>query len=118
MIDVDDFKQVNDTFGHISGVPGPAGGYRGKFPVFSEKATLWGRIGGDEFVVLMKNIQDTEVVTERRRNIIRIFESPPASESRKNTAFPAVSALPCSRKTEQPIKNCWVRLIRRCTLQK
>ena len=41
-----------------------------------------------------------------------------ASESRKNTAFPAVSALPCSRKTEQPIKNCWVRLIRRCTLQR
>lgn len=74
MIDVDDFKQVNDTFGHISGDRVLREVTRKISGIFRESDVV-GRIGGDEFVVLMKNIQDTEVVTRKAQEIIRIFES-------------------------------------------
>lgn len=74
MIDVDDFKQVNDTFGHISGDRVLREVTRKISGIFRE-SDIVGRIGGDEFVVLMKNIQDTEAVTRKAQEIIRIFES-------------------------------------------
>ncbi len=74
MIDVDDFKQVNDTFGHISGDRVLREVTRKISGIFRESDVV-GRIGGDEFVVLMKNIQDTEAVTRKAQEIIRIFES-------------------------------------------
>lgn len=55
MIDTDNFKQINDTLGHIAGDM-----------VLGEMATAMkkkvrdsdvvGRIGGDEFIIFMKNI--------------------------------------------------------------
>lgn len=74
MIDVDNFKQVNDTFGHISGDRVLREVTKKISAIFRESDVV-GRIGGDEFVVLMKNIQDTEAVTRKAQEIIRIFES-------------------------------------------
>lgn len=53
VIDVDDFKHVNDTYGHASGdeaLHNVANALKQCF----RKDDLLGRIGGDEFVVLMK----------------------------------------------------------------
>ncbi|WP_133968816.1 sensor domain-containing diguanylate cyclase [Eubacterium limosum] len=74
MIDVDDFKQVNDTFGHISGDLVLREVTRKISGIFRE-SDIVGRIGGDEFVVFMKNIQDAEAVTRKAQEIIRIFGS-------------------------------------------
>lgn len=69
MIDADNFKQVNDTYGHVEG---------DRFLVRFGKAIrdnfrasdLVGRIGGDEFLVLMKNIPNREVVEEKTKMLL------------------------------------------------
>ncbi|MBR5337075.1 MAG: diguanylate cyclase [Lachnospiraceae bacterium] len=54
IIDIDDFKNVNDTFGHLFGdmvIENVASAISATF----RKSDIIGRIGGDEFLVLMKN---------------------------------------------------------------
>lgn len=54
LIDIDNFKNINDTFGHTVGdtvISDIAQIIRSQF----RKTDLVGRIGGDEFVVFMKN---------------------------------------------------------------
>lgn len=54
IIDIDDFKSVNDTFGHLFGdmvIENVAAAISTTF----RKSDIVGRIGGDEFLVLMKN---------------------------------------------------------------
>ena len=66
MIDLDSFKPVNDIYGHDMG---------DKVLIrFSEiirsairSTDLAGRMGGDEFVVFCKNIEDEKVVAEKTR---------------------------------------------------
>jgi diguanylate cyclase (GGDEF)-like protein len=53
-LDLDDFKSINDRFGHAEGdraLRAFAGRMRGTF----READLCGRLGGDEFVVLLTN---------------------------------------------------------------
>lgn len=54
LIDIDDFKNINDTFGHTVGdtvILDIAQAIKGQF----RDDDIVGRIGGDEFLVLMKN---------------------------------------------------------------
>lgn len=54
IIDIDDFKNVNDTFGHLFGdmvIENVAASISSAF----RKSDIIGRIGGDEFLVLMKH---------------------------------------------------------------
>lgn len=54
LIDIDNFKKVNDTFGHIVGdtvICDIAGVLRKQF----RKTDIVGRVGGDEFIAFMKN---------------------------------------------------------------
>lgn len=54
IIDIDDFKSVNDTFGHLFGdmvIENVAAAISSTF----RKSDIIGRIGGDEFLLLMKN---------------------------------------------------------------
>jgi len=52
MVDIDDFKSVNDTYGHAAGdeVLRHLGGF---LQAESRKSDVAGRVGGDEFVVLL-----------------------------------------------------------------
>jgi len=52
MVDIDDFKSVNDTYGHAAGdeVLKHLGGF---LQAESRKSDVAGRVGGDEFVVLL-----------------------------------------------------------------
>lgn len=72
VLDIDNFKQVNDSFGHLYGDA-----------VLSETAkhitkvcrddTLIGRLGGDEFVILfshLKDKQDIDVISKRLCNAL------------------------------------------------
>lgn len=69
LIDVDDFKAMNDSFGHIVGdhVLASIGQVlRTQTPSFE----MVGRLGGDEFAVLLPDTQpsETAVVAERLRH--------------------------------------------------
>ena len=64
MIDLDDFKHVNDNMGHIFGdmaLTQVANTIRKLF----RSMDIIGRIGGDEFMVLLKNISDRALVEKR-----------------------------------------------------
>ncbi len=64
MIDVDNFKNLNDTFGHQAGdefLIKLAGELRTTF----RESDIIGRVGGDEFFCLLKNISDASIVLRK-----------------------------------------------------
>jgi diguanylate cyclase len=72
-IDLDHFKQINDTFGHDAGDRTLTAVARQLKSVLREEDTL-ARWGGDEFVVLIPDIADTSTlgfITERLREMAR-----------------------------------------------
>lgn len=71
-IDVDNFKFVNDTYGHLYGdaVLKEVGGGIGS--IFRGTDVV-GRIGGDEFVVFMKNVKSEAMVEEKAKALAQIF---------------------------------------------
>lgn len=88
MIDLNYFKEVNDRFGHQSGdiILMKAADYLKE--VFSDKDAIIGRVGGDEFMVLVKDIESDQslmkIKNELNNNfILCIYE-------KKN--FPTVTA--------------------------
>ena len=78
MIDTDNFKQINDTQGHMVGdvvLTEIASGIK----KIMRDSDVVGRIGGDEFTVFMKNIfsvEDAQVKAEELLNLFHhLFES-------------------------------------------
>jgi diguanylate cyclase (GGDEF)-like protein len=79
MIDIDDFKHFNDTYGHTIGDE--------VLIIIAEKiknlfrgSDIVGRVGGDEFVVIMKNVTDLSIVRARCAQIIEKFNETKFSE--------------------------------------
>ena len=69
IVDLDDFKEINDRYGHMFGdavLARVASALRG---LFREKDIL-ARIGGDEFMVFMRDIPDGELVERRSRMLL------------------------------------------------
>ena len=78
IIDIDNFKAINDTFGHSYGdevLKDVSRVLRGSFRVNTD---ILGRIGGDEFIVLMNEPPSTNVVVYKanqlNREIRRTYE--------------------------------------------
>lgn len=55
ILDLDDFKQINDTYGHVGGDEALKF-FAGKMQELFRKDDVIGRIGGDEYMVFLKNI--------------------------------------------------------------
>ena len=73
MIDLDNFKQVNDTFGHLSGdsvIRDSADAIRGTF----RNTDLIGRMGGDEFMALMKDADSEQSVRRKAEDLIQALQ--------------------------------------------
>ncbi len=73
IIDLDNFKQVNDRHGHMFGdavLSQAAQEIRKQFRMDDIAA----RIGGDEFMVLMKKVPDEERVKQRCEKLVQSFE--------------------------------------------
>lgn len=71
LIDLDNFKNVNDSFGHAAGdivLTQIADKLRQSF----RETDIVGRIGGDEFLVMLKNIHDLDVVAKKAEQISTI----------------------------------------------
>ena len=73
MIDIDNFKAVNDTFGHRTGdrVLTEIGEMlRGVF----RDTDIVGRIGGDEFFALMKNVSDRKTILKKACDLVESLQ--------------------------------------------
>lgn len=69
-IDLDNFKEINDTKGHPFGDMVLQEISNNLKDVFREDDII-GRIGGDEFLVLLKDVPSREVVMERMKQIFK-----------------------------------------------
>jgi len=72
MVDVDNFKLVNDRFGHLSGdaiLSEIASMLQGLF----RQEDIVGRIGGDEFAILMTGSADPYAAQQKAQDILNAF---------------------------------------------
>lgn len=73
VIDIDNFKSVNDTLGHHTGdqfLAHIAQTIRSSF----RDSDLVGRLGGDEFLVLMKNITSNRIVRGKGESLLAALQ--------------------------------------------
>lgn len=73
MVDLDNFKQINDSFGHQCGdeILSTVGTVLDN----AFRATdIVGRLGGDEFMALMKNIPSKEVVIKKAAELVSALQ--------------------------------------------
>ena len=74
IIDLDNFKQVNDQYGHLFGDSVLASAGREIEKLFRNQDIV-SRIGGDEFMVLMCNVNDRNILDSRCRMLLKTFQS-------------------------------------------
>ncbi len=74
-IDLDDFKKINDSIGHEEGdlfLIGISKRIRSTL----RKEDVLGRLGGDEFIIILKNFSDKGEIKDIYQRILSIFEKP------------------------------------------
>ena len=74
MLDVDRFKDVNDTYGHAVGdeaLRQSAALLKRHF----RGSDIVGRVGGDEFIVFMKNIPGGTIVSSQLEKLCQAFHA-------------------------------------------
>ncbi len=72
IIDIDNFKKVNDTLGHLYGDSVLKQLASHLKPLF-RKDDIVGRVGGDEFFVFLKNYQSVYFLEKKSEEICRLF---------------------------------------------
>jgi len=73
IIDIDNFKQINDRYGHMAGDCVLVNAAKAIRKLFRTKDIV-GRIGGDEFLVLMKDVSDKDIIATRCAQILESFK--------------------------------------------
>ncbi len=72
MLDIDNFKVLNDTYGHQTGDEFLIK-FANKMKYSFRKSDIVGRIGGDEFFVLMRNVAEIAKIEKRARCLLNII---------------------------------------------
>ena len=75
MIDLDRFKSVNDTLGHLVGDQLLAS-VSERLKSLTVAGETCGRLGGDEFAIVIRDAADLNRVTELARAVIRVLSEP------------------------------------------
>jgi len=92
MLDIDDFKAVNDTFGHDFGDK-----LLQSIPETARRVLrtndFIGRVGGDEFMICLENVAGVEAMKAKAAELIRAF-SQRVSETQIATVSMGASAFP------------------------
>lgn len=73
IIDIDDFKGINDDHGHRKGDMILLD-LANEISKLFRTSDIKGRIGGDEFMVLVKNIDEMGFIVDKAKTICKIFE--------------------------------------------
>jgi diguanylate cyclase (GGDEF)-like protein len=87
-IDLDDFKTVNDTYGHDVG-DGLLTGVAERLSTATRRGSTLARLGGDEFAVLLEDGTDSELVGRR---LLQALSAPIAVDGHSLTATASVGA--------------------------
>lgn len=69
IVDLDKFKQANDTFGHHHGDL-ILQGFAEKLKIIFRPNDIVGRFGGDEFIVFIANVPNTKIIEKKARQIL------------------------------------------------
>lgn len=73
IIDIDNFKEINDTFGHRTGDTVIIE-FAQRISASFRESDIVGRIGGDEFLVLMKDIDSVWTATNKAAELINTLQ--------------------------------------------
>lgn len=68
IFDIDDFKTINDNFGHLFGDV-VLGDVSSKIKDLFHTTDVLGRVGGDEFLACMKNVEDEKSVINKAEEL-------------------------------------------------
>lgn len=116
MMDIDYFKQINDTYGH-------AVGDRVLYKVghllkssFRENDIV-GRIGGDEFLIFMEGITSEEFAVRRMENLQQYFRELPIEELEEHTLTCSMER-PLCQKMARHLESCISMLMKHFIQQK
>lgn len=74
-IDLDEFKEVNDTYGHDAG-DAILVSVAERLKQAVRETDFVGRIGGDEFVVCLDHLNDFKIVTSKAKQLIEAINEP------------------------------------------
>ncbi len=89
IIDLDNFKQINDTFGHDFGdevLKEFAGNIKSAF----RSNDIVGRIGGDEFCVMAQNIKQHEILLKKARELCARLEKTYEKDGEKRSVSASI----------------------------
>lgn len=91
LFDVDNFKKINDTMGHAFGdeVLRTLGH---QIAAYFRVTDVIGRIGGDEFMIFLKDIKDEESIQKEARKLEQFFKNFQAGEYVKYSATASIGA--------------------------
>lgn len=107
IVDIDDFKYINDTYGHIIGDEILSYVTKNIRKVFNQ-SELIGRIGGDEFVVFIGNVLNEADILLKANTLRSILISPykTKNESISVSGSIGVSIYPKDGKNYQELLEC------------
>jgi len=74
-VDLDDFKKINDSYGHASGdkiLIEVASSFKSVLPAHH----ILGRLGGDQFLIILNRLDDTSSAAKTAKNLLKILEKP------------------------------------------
>ena len=86
MLDIDDFKIVNDTFGHQAGDEVIINISRRLKRLFKQTDII-GRYGGDEFIVLAKNYKELDKLINKAKSMLEKLEYTLEKGDQKYTVY-------------------------------
>lgn len=89
ILDVDDFKKINDTMGHAFGdeVLRSLGQ---QLPSNFRSSDIIGRVGGDEFMIFLKGVTEADSVRKEAEKVQNFFRSFKAGEYIKYAATASI----------------------------
>jgi len=109
-IDLDAFKPVNDRFGHEIG-DDLLRTVAGRLSLIVREQDILGRFGGDEFVLIIEDVQDASAATQVAEKLIRTLDDPFEIKGHQLCigASVGISLFPCVAQTENEDAESLIR---------
>lgn len=101
LLDIDNFKGINDNFGHGFGdfVLKNLASCLSK--IFIAQSDIVGRIGGDEFVAFMSNIDNVEEIYAKSQQICNLYKTEVSNGDKSCTVSYSVGISICNANTKK-----------------